>query len=465
MDGNRRIRKVPALGGLVVMAALLLAACTSPTTAETTDPPSRTAAASEPSGPPPSLAEDASTRFNRRWCIDVNLYLHAMKVGLPVAQGSRSMQELVRSANQFKKLRAHLYFTGFPVTAQAVLSVYRPILHFIDAVTPPLAPVPPSGLWDEMRTNAEDMRLFAKAGDPAGDSGVVGRLVPELGTCSTAPASDTLSTQFAKPISSQPPNLFTPFHGMIFYLKSANRELVAVDPTTGARTVVMAHPGASPVAWSPSGDALLFANGDIVNPDGSVTHLLEPGHSIEGSFSPDGREVAYTDQGNLYVTDASGRGSPRRLLVSSVYGSPSGGYWSPDGHKIAFVSDDGFGWSIDTVRPNGNGRRVVYESGRASLGTGPLSWSPDGSRIAFTCVCVANGTGIGVVGAEGSNLQTFEVDMKQPASDPVWSPDGSRIVFVLGANLITMGPHGGYEHYLASGVSSGPVRLTWNPGT
>jgi len=266
----------------------------------------------------------------------------------------------------------------------------------------------------------------------------------------------------------QPPGLFSSVHGMIVYLRSspsgrtAEQRLVAVDPATGAQTVLIPHLEVAPVAWAPSGDALLFSNGDFVNADGSVTHLLAPGHDIQGSFSPDGTRVAYsTEQAELYVIDASGQGS-RRLLASGAYGAS----WSPDGTRIAFVTQTGGrGWAIETIRPDGTDQRVVFRTAlRDTVTTEPVSWSPDGSQIAFTWglpCCDASAYGIGVVDADGTNFQMLRGD--DGSSDPVWSPDGSQIVFVLRHKLYkTKGPYGVGGRPLAAGVDT---MATWNPGS
>lgn len=115
------------------------------------------------------------------------------------------------------------------------------------------------------------------------------------------------------------------------------------------------------------------------------------GFSIAGDprISPDGTRIVYTlsranqekkkDTGNLWLCDIDG-GNARQLTWS---GERNGGArWSPDGTRIAFVSDrvkkSGI-FLLDASRP-GDARELT----RHGQGISDLAWSPDGSRIAYT---------------------------------------------------------------------------------
>ena len=79
------------------------------------------------------------------------------------------------------------------------------------------------------------------------------------------------------------------------------------------------------------------------------------------------------------------------------------------------------------------------------------SWSPDGTRIAFT-----GSSGIAVVNADGSGVQTLN-DGAWP-SDPDWSPDGSKITFVRGPDADQTDVH------VMNADGSDELNLTSNPG-
>lgn len=99
--------------------------------------------------------------------------------------------------------------------------------------------------------------------------------------------------------------------------------------------------------------------------------------------------------------------------------------WSPDGTRIAFVSDrEGGQLDIYTMDPFGENQLRLTD--HAGLDRGPV-WSPDGSEIAF----VSNRDttlSIFVMKADGSNLRLL-TDTSGSDEAPVWTPDGQWVVF------------------------------------
>ena len=94
-------------------------------------------------------------------------------------------------------------------------------------------------------------------------------------------------------------------------------------------------------------------------------------------------------------------------------------------------------------------------SGVSTLADGDsLTWSPDGSRIAFISERDGN-LEIYVVNADGSGLTNLT---NNPATDfvPRWSPNGSRIAFVSHRD-------GNSEIYVMNADGSGLTRLTNSP--
>jgi dipeptidyl aminopeptidase/acylaminoacyl peptidase len=291
----------------------------------------------------------------------------------------------------------------------------------------------------------------------------------------------------------EPTDLFARAHGRIVYTTDPytdSQQLAAVDPTEPGDTVSLGPVDgglyANPIAWSSDGTRLLLLRDrpdgrdlSVLSSDGSET-VLQRGFVFGASFSPDGSRVVYGANGGLYVVDADG-GTPRLLAEGSggdLLASPA---WSPDGSRIAFIDGGGEGElasaAIVVVRSDGTDRKKLVdqrELGQEFSWWG-LSWSPDGSRLAF-----AVGTGspsgprgsIYVVDADGSGLQ--EVTSPGEASWPVWSPDGSRLAFVClphgddYANLCIMPVAGGdvarFED--VSFVMDDSLRtFAWNPVT
>jgi Tol biopolymer transport system component len=97
--------------------------------------------------------------------------------------------------------------------------------------------------------------------------------------------------------------------------------------------------------------------------------------------------------------------------------------WSPDGSRIAFSTGTSLflltvaDCSIERVRPAREGLRVDW-----------ADWSPDGTSFAFIGSSDTDTEAVFVMRADGSGVRR----VAEPASAlfPVWSPDGRTIAFV-----------------------------------
>ena len=78
------------------------------------------------------------------------------------------------------------------------------------------------------------------------------------------------------------------------------------------------------------------------------------------AISPDGSQLAFTYQGDIWVVAAEG-GTARRLTIHESYeGTPA---WSPDGQKIAFVGNRYGNNDIFVTDLNGSApQRLTYHS-------------------------------------------------------------------------------------------------------
>ncbi|GAB4194341.1 MAG: S9 family peptidase [Wenzhouxiangellaceae bacterium] len=105
-------------------------------------------------------------------------------------------------------------------------------------------------------------------------------------------------------------------------------------------------------------------------------------------LSPDGKQVVYVRNGLDIMTD----NPASRLWLINADGSgnapltgrdvnESGAAWSPDGSRIAFVSEGPAGAEIYVSWVNSGKTHRLSQLNRSPSG---LSWSPDGKRIAFT---------------------------------------------------------------------------------
>jgi Tol biopolymer transport system component len=203
--------------------------------------------------------------------------------------------------------------------------------------------------------------------------------------------------------------------------------------------------------WSPNGSRLLVGAFPGSNNHGlyamradgsSQVRLAASWESNEAKWSPNGKRVAYLAANrSLYVVNSDG--THRRLLTRGVqlytpsFFSPAFS-WSPNGRKIVFVSSGG----LSTVTTRGV---PVFQR----LSFTPLNpkfpevweptWSPDGSRIAFMTE-ESPADVVAVVRADGSDLKLLPGD--GVAHGPVWSPNGAWIAYGLNQGDEVIRPDG-----------------------
>jgi dipeptidyl aminopeptidase/acylaminoacyl peptidase len=65
------------------------------------------------------------------------------------------------------------------------------------------------------------------------------------------------------------------------------------------------------------------------------------------------------------------------------------------------------------------------------LALGPLSWSPDGQRLAFVATLAHDQSELVVVGADGSEARVASPNTQIILSRPDWSPDGTKLLYAM----------------------------------
>jgi Tol biopolymer transport system component len=149
--------------------------------------------------------------------------------------------------------------------------------------------------------------------------------------------------------------------------------------------------------------------------------------------------------------------------------------FSPDGSRIAFDNFLADEYGIETANPDGTD---VVRLTRGVNESWP-SWSPDGSKIVFSSTrhdpsideCTPGTdalcpTDIYVMDADGSHIERLTTDAA-PEFAPAWSPDGSRVAFVRAdrghSAVFTMAPDGSEIRRISDTDGHPDARPTWSP--
>ena len=202
-------------------------------------------------------------------------------------------------------------------------------------------------------------------------------------------------------------------------------------------------------------------NSDIYVMDGDGRNqrrvTVDPAADFLPAWSPDGRKIAFVSNRTnrdepikqIWVINADGK-NPTRLTDGLGDSNPD---WSPDGKKIVYdahldpeehIGDDG----ITVMDSDGNNKRLLTEEGAQP------SWSPDGKRIVYS-----HGQ-IYVMDADGGNRMqlTHDVGFKRM---PSWSPDGRSIAYMANDRIWVMDGDGENQEQLTK--TNWDNHPTWSP--
>jgi Tol biopolymer transport system component len=268
--------------------------------------------------------------------------------------------------------------------------------------------------------------------------------------------------------------------------------------------------GSGEPAWSPDGNHIAFSstcarqevppnalysevvtasNIWIMKADGSeprrLTGFFEPvAVGARGAvWSPNGRKLAFMSNAlldgeepelkgngsNVWVMNADGTGaSPLTRITRDDIGAgavQTGSIvWSPDGRKLAFVSNRALDGSnaqntneiknVWVTNADGSGLMPLTKLTAANTYvSAPVVWSPDSRKLAFSWHRALDNTvavepvslsNIWVANADGSDLKSLTriTDESASASWPDWSPDGSKLIFASKDNIWVMNADG-----------------------
>jgi hypothetical protein len=223
------------------------------------------------------------------------------------------------------------------------------------------------------------------------------------------------------------------------------------------------------LAWSPDGTYVAYSDGVDIWVIGLFDALQvtnTPGfNNFQPTWSPDGQRIAFVSNrdGNLEIYSARMDGGDLRRLTNNP-GNDSDPAWSPDGTRIAFTSDRSGNTElyVMSAADGANPTPVTVSPGTEAQ----VSWSPDGQQLAYV-LFEQNMPAAIYVAKPG--FAPVQVTQNMVVMDPVWSPDSQRLAFVGespagsgqheifsvradGTDLMQYTVHGGH----AAGVSWSP---------
>ena len=173
----------------------------------------------------------------------------------------------------------------------------------------------------------------------------------------------------------------------------------------------------------------------------AVTQIDDnPSSDFGPVISPDGSKVVFTSMRSgsaelwLANIDDAGKIEPLQKQLTSGFRDSADTFptWSPEGNKIAFVSNR-IGMDNIWVMELGEDKALA-SSGLTQLinfpfGASAPAWSPEGDKIAFQAPD-ANGTiQIWAMNVDGTELKRLGVGMS-----PSWSPDAKRMAYARNSN-------------------------------
>ncbi|MCU0234978.1 MAG: S41 family peptidase, partial [Thermoanaerobaculales bacterium] len=194
-----------------------------------------------------------------------------------------------------------------------------------------------------------------------------------------------------------------------------------------------AHENIEDFALSPKGERALFvARGDVFTvpiEKGPTRNLTRSSgaHDKHARWSPDGAKIAFisdlTGEEQLYLVDQDGSKAPERLTdgFRTMLYAPE---WAPDGKRIAFSDKHG---TLHVLTVADRGLQEVADTPRGRIFD--YAWSPHGGHLAFSMADRNGLSSIYIWSAADGQTRRVTGGLTDE-HDPVWDPEGKYLYFL-----------------------------------
>lgn len=184
------------------------------------------------------------------------------------------------------------------------------------------------------------------------------------------------------------------------------------------------------------------------------------------ALQPGGKTIAIVSRGQILTGPLDGSRPVVQLIQAR--GSASTLRWSPDGRRLAFVSNRDRHSLIGVVEVES--RTLRYIDASLDYDSNP-AWSPDGNKLAFTRVPFSSGIGIFVPVASGTPWSIVIADVAKGGSRTAWAArtgKGSIFRYPLGSppllwcsqdRIVFPWEGDGWTHFYSMSVESGSTSL------
>jgi tricorn protease len=223
----------------------------------------------------------------------------------------------------------------------------------------------------------------------------------------------------------------------IFDIATGKSTKLSIDVPTDALAMRPSRiSAAGQIEWaglSPKGERALFvARGDVFTAPiekGATRNLTNSSnaHDKFAQWSPDGAKIAFISdmdgEDELYLVNQDGSGKPEELThgFHAMLYQPS---WAPDGKRIAFGDKDG---KLYVLTLDDKKATQIAQNPRGRIPEYP--WSADGGHLAYTMDNSAGFTSV-YIWSVGDGQSHRVSDELYDCDHPAWDPDGDYLYFI-----------------------------------